>query len=84
MTRAASALLARSENFRQVLELRPCDALPSSVEIRITSWFLDAKDPDSPQVRFRTMSSPDALSGLKDALEAFLGRPEAVASRVGD
>lgn len=51
-------------------ESRPCDALLPLIEARISSWYTVAKDPESPQVRFQTLATPDALSGLKNALEA--------------
>lgn len=69
---SATALLAQSANYRLELELRLADAIPSLVEIQIRSWYLDARDPKSPQVRFRTMSSPDALARLKSAIEVVL------------
>lgn len=74
MSTAISALLTESANFRQVVEFRPCGALQPLVEIRITSWYLDAKDPESPQVRFQTLVAPDALSALRSALDAILAR----------
>jgi hypothetical protein len=74
MLTAGSALLAESNNFREVLELRPCGAVPSLVEIRISSWWRDAKQPETPQVRFQTFITPETLYGLKDALEAVLAR----------
>lgn len=74
MTRAVSALLAKSANYCEVLELRSCDAPPRLVEIRIPSWYRDAKKPESPQARFRTQVAPEALLGPNNALEAFLTR----------
>lgn len=72
MSAAVCALLTESANFREVVELRPCDALHPLVEMRITSWYLDAKDPESAQVRFQALVAPEALSGLRNALEAVL------------
>jgi hypothetical protein len=74
MSTAISALLTKSVSFHQVFELRPCAAVPPLIEIRITSWYLDAKDPESGQVRFLTMATPEALLDLKNALEALLAR----------
>lgn len=76
MSRAESTLLAESDNYREVLELRPCDAVPSLVEIRISSWWRDAKSPASPQLRFQTFVAHDALMGLKNAVEAVLARSD--------
>lgn len=74
MSKPVSALLAESANFRQILELRPCDALQPLIEIRISSWYADANDPESPQVQFQTLAAPEALSELRNALEIVLAR----------
>jgi hypothetical protein len=72
LTRAASALLASSQNYRVELELHPCDAVPSLVHVRIVSWFSDAKRPDEPQIRYRTTATRDALIRVRDAIDAAL------------
>lgn len=74
MSRAASTL-AETRNYRLLLELHPCDAMPSSVHLRISSWYTDAKDPNSPQVRFQSLVAVDALVGMKQAIEAALAQP---------
>lgn len=72
----ASALLAETANFREVLELRPCGAVDPLVELRVLTWYADAKQPEEPQVRFRAIVGLRGLVRLKDTLETFLARSQ--------
>jgi hypothetical protein len=69
----ASALLAETANFREELELRPCDAVHPLVELRVVTWYAVAKRPEEPQLRFQAMVDPQGLLQLKNALEPLLG-----------
>lgn len=72
----ASALLAETANFREVLELRPCGAVHGLVELRVVTWYADAKQPEEQQVRFRAIVGPQGLIQLRDALEFFLAHSQ--------
>lgn len=72
MPSANSALLAHSANYRQIVELRPCDAVPALMELRILSEYLDGKHPGDLQVRFRAMVERPALQDLQRCLRAVL------------
>lgn len=69
----ASAVLAKTANFREVLELRPCDAVQPLVELRVLTWYADAKRSEEPQLRFQAMVGPQGLLQLRNASEALLG-----------
>lgn len=72
----ATALLAESANSHQLLELRPSDAVSPFVGVRITSWCRGGA-----QVRIRTLMAPEAVLGLKNAVQAVLARSGVIASR---
>lgn len=76
MTRAASALLAHSANYREELELHPCDAVPCLVHLQVVSWYSDAKGPSEGRVRYRTAVPKAALHGLRQAIDAVIADGE--------
>lgn len=72
MPSANSALLAHSANYRQIVELRPCDVVPTLVELRILSQCLEANHPERLQVRFQAMVPRQGLEELHRCIEAVL------------
>jgi hypothetical protein len=58
--------------YREIIKLRPIEALPGEFEIRVTSTLSTARNPDEAQIRYRTTVNRDALVRIRQAIEDVL------------
>ena len=64
--------IVNSGAYGDAIRLRPINALPGEFELRVTSTLATAKNPDEPQIRYRTTVNREALKRIRQAIDVVL------------
>jgi hypothetical protein len=64
-------VLNRTENYAEILQLRPLEALPGCVELQVLSVLAGTHDSQAERVRYRTVLPRQSLAAVRDLLEAW-------------
>lgn len=70
---ARRCVLNRTENYTEVLQLQPVEALPGCVEVQVLGTLRDAREPQAERVRYRTVVPSEGLQSLLALLQAWPG-----------